>query len=51
MVFFSVPTGANYIIMGQVNEEGLGTLAPGAFTAPYKAPHHKLLMNINNQPC
>ncbi|XP_034462765.1 procollagen C-endopeptidase enhancer a [Hippoglossus hippoglossus] len=43
--------GLNYIIMGQVDEEGHGTLAPGAFTAPYKAPHHKLLMNINNQPC
>ncbi|KAM7374084.1 hypothetical protein PAMP_006761 [Pampus punctatissimus] len=43
--------GVNYIIMGQVNEEGLGTLEPGAFTALYKAPHHKLLTNINNQPC
>uniref|UniRef100_UPI0037E9BB90 procollagen C-endopeptidase enhancer a n=1 Tax=Semicossyphus pulcher TaxID=241346 RepID=UPI0037E9BB90 len=43
--------GGNYIIMGQVDEDGRGTLAPGAFTAPYKAPHDKLLMNINNQPC
>ncbi|XP_028277063.1 procollagen C-endopeptidase enhancer a [Parambassis ranga] len=43
--------GGNYIIMGQVDEEGHGTLEPGAFTAPYKAPHHNLLMNINNQPC
>ncbi|XP_078122399.1 procollagen C-endopeptidase enhancer a [Sander vitreus] len=43
--------GANYIIMGQVNEAGRGTLEPGAFTAPYKAPHDKLLMNINDQPC
>ncbi|XP_061753832.1 procollagen C-endopeptidase enhancer 2-like isoform X2 [Nerophis ophidion] len=43
--------GANYIIMGQVDDEGRGTLVPGAFTAPYKAPHHKLLTNINNQPC
>ncbi|KAM6983397.1 procollagen C-endopeptidase enhancer a isoform 1-T1 [Tautogolabrus adspersus] len=43
--------GGNYIIMGQVAEDGRGTLAPGAFTAPYKAPHDKLLMNINNQPC
>ncbi|KAM3601421.1 uncharacterized protein V6R79_012645 [Siganus canaliculatus] len=43
--------GSNYIIMGQVDDEGRGTLAPGAFTAPYKAPHHRLLMNINNQPC
>ncbi|KAM9847142.1 procollagen C-endopeptidase enhancer a [Aulostomus maculatus] len=43
--------GANYIIMGQVDQDGRGTLEPGAFTAPYKAPHHKLLANINNQPC
>ncbi|XP_049448431.1 procollagen C-endopeptidase enhancer a [Epinephelus fuscoguttatus] len=43
--------GANYIIMGQVDDEGRGTLAPGAFTAPYKAPHHRLLTNIQNQPC
>ncbi|XP_040907603.1 procollagen C-endopeptidase enhancer a [Toxotes jaculatrix] len=43
--------GVNYIIMGQVDEDGRGTLQPGAFTAPYKAPHHKLLTNINNQPC
>ncbi|XP_072231771.1 procollagen C-endopeptidase enhancer a [Leuresthes tenuis] len=43
--------GGNFIIMGQVDGEGRGTLQPGAFTAPYKAQHHKLLMNINNQPC
>uniref|UniRef100_A0A1A8RFN1 Procollagen C-endopeptidase enhancer n=1 Tax=Nothobranchius rachovii TaxID=451742 RepID=A0A1A8RFN1_9TELE len=43
--------GANHIIMGQVDEEGRGTLAPGAFTAPYKTQQDKLLMNINNQPC
>ncbi|KAF7652271.1 hypothetical protein LDENG_00099140 [Lucifuga dentata] len=43
--------GENYIIMGQVDENGRGTLEPGAFTASYKAPHHKLLVNIQNQPC
>ncbi|XP_026184365.1 procollagen C-endopeptidase enhancer a [Mastacembelus armatus] len=43
--------GVSYIMMGQVDEDGRGTLEPGAFTAPYKAPHHKLIMNINNQPC
>uniref|UniRef100_A0A3Q3WE29 Uncharacterized protein n=1 Tax=Mola mola TaxID=94237 RepID=A0A3Q3WE29_MOLML len=48
---FHLSIGANYIIMGQVDEDGRGTLAPGAFTVPYKAPHHRLLMNINNQPC
>ncbi|KAM6907359.1 procollagen C-endopeptidase enhancer a [Xenentodon cancila] len=43
--------GVNYIIMGQVNEDGRGTLQPGAFTAPYKPPHQKLLMGISKQPC
>ncbi|KAE8287927.1 Procollagen C-endopeptidase enhancer 2 Procollagen COOH-terminal proteinase enhancer 2 [Larimichthys crocea] len=43
--------GVNYIIMGQVDSDGRGTLEPGSFTAAYKAPHHRLLMNINNQPC
>ncbi|KAJ4929977.1 hypothetical protein JOQ06_018993 [Pogonophryne albipinna] len=43
--------GGSYIIMGQVDGEGRGTLEPGAFTAAYKASHHRLLMNINNQPC
>uniref|UniRef100_A0A6Q2YQL3 Procollagen C-endopeptidase enhancer a n=1 Tax=Esox lucius TaxID=8010 RepID=A0A6Q2YQL3_ESOLU len=43
--------GMPYILMGQVDEDGRGTMAPGAFTAPYKAQHHKLLSNINNQPC
>uniref|UniRef100_A0A8C5HXM2 Procollagen C-endopeptidase enhancer 2-like n=1 Tax=Gouania willdenowi TaxID=441366 RepID=A0A8C5HXM2_GOUWI len=43
--------GVDYIIMGQVGEDGRGTLQPGAFTALYKNPHHNLLVNINNQPC
>lgn len=51
LFLFYFATGANYIIMGQVTAEGRGTLEPGAFTATYKAPHHQLLMNINNQPC
>ncbi|KAM9728707.1 procollagen C-endopeptidase enhancer a [Menidia menidia] len=43
--------GGNFIIMGQVDEDGRGTLQPGVFTAPYKAAHHKLLAKINDQPC
>ncbi|XP_043107102.1 procollagen C-endopeptidase enhancer a [Puntigrus tetrazona] len=43
--------GQNYILMGQVDEEGRGVLNPGSFTALYKAPHHKILTNINKQPC
>ncbi|XP_072515261.1 procollagen C-endopeptidase enhancer a [Salminus brasiliensis] len=43
--------GQNFILMGRVDEDGRGTLAPGSFTALYKAPHHKILNNLNNQPC
>ncbi|XP_065146716.1 procollagen C-endopeptidase enhancer a [Paramisgurnus dabryanus] len=43
--------GQNYILMGQVDEDGRGILSPGSFTALYKATHQKLLTNINNQPC
>lgn len=43
--------GQNYILMGQVDEEGRGVLIPGSFTALYKAPQHRMLTHINNQPC
>ncbi|KAJ7996570.1 hypothetical protein DPEC_G00238440 [Dallia pectoralis] len=43
--------GMPYILMGQVDDDGRGTMVPGAFTAPYKPQHHKMLANINNQPC
>ncbi|XP_062870024.1 procollagen C-endopeptidase enhancer a [Trichomycterus rosablanca] len=43
--------GQNFILMGQVDEDGRGILVPGSFTAAYKAPHHKILTSLNNQPC
>ncbi|KAJ3589598.1 hypothetical protein NHX12_010443 [Muraenolepis orangiensis] len=43
--------GTDYILMGGVDEDGRGTLSHGAFTALYKPPHHKLLMNVKKQPC
>ncbi|MCI4387949.1 hypothetical protein PGIGA_G00079940 [Pangasianodon gigas] len=43
--------GQNFILMGQVDEDGRGVLPPGSFTALYKAPHHKILTSLNNQPC
>ncbi|XP_066507058.1 procollagen C-endopeptidase enhancer a [Hoplias malabaricus] len=43
--------GQNFILMGQVDEDGRGTLAPGSFVALYKAPHQKILNNLNKQPC
>lgn len=51
LFIFYVMTGANFIIMGQVDDQGRGILEPGAFTALYKALHDRLLTNINNQPC
>ncbi|XP_053500975.1 procollagen C-endopeptidase enhancer a [Ictalurus furcatus] len=43
--------GQSFILMGQVDEDGRGILPPGSFTAMYKAPHHKILTSLNNQPC
>ncbi|TSV15219.1 Procollagen C-endopeptidase enhancer 2 [Bagarius yarrelli] len=43
--------GQNFILMGQVDEDGRGLLPPGSFTALYKAQHHKILNSLNNQPC
>ncbi|KAG7322698.1 hypothetical protein KOW79_014044 [Hemibagrus wyckioides] len=43
--------GQNFILMGQVDEDGRGILPPGSFTALYKAQHHKILTSLNNQPC
>nr|XP_015195947.1 PREDICTED: procollagen C-endopeptidase enhancer 1 [Lepisosteus oculatus] len=43
--------GANYILMGQVDDEGRGLLSPNSFTLLYKAPHQKMLTNLNSKPC
>ncbi|MBN3318522.1 PCOC2 endopeptidase, partial [Atractosteus spatula] len=43
--------GANYILMGQVDDEGRGLLSPNSFTLLYKAPHQKMLTNLNSRPC
>ncbi|XP_030217137.1 procollagen C-endopeptidase enhancer a [Gadus morhua] len=43
--------GADYILMGGVDEDGRGTLSHGAFTALYKTPHGKLLTSLGKQPC
>ncbi|KAJ8387896.1 hypothetical protein AAFF_G00149310 [Aldrovandia affinis] len=43
--------GFNYILMGQVDEDGRGTLAPRSFALIYKAAHQKLLNNLTTRPC
>lgn len=47
---FSV-SGQNFILMGQVDEDGRGILPAGSFTALYKASHQKILTSLNKQPC
>ncbi|XP_041094215.1 procollagen C-endopeptidase enhancer 2-like isoform X2 [Polyodon spathula] len=43
--------GSNYILMGQVDAEGRGTLSPSSFTLLYKTPHQKILTNLTARPC
>ncbi|XP_061104653.1 procollagen C-endopeptidase enhancer a [Conger conger] len=43
--------GMNYILMGQVDENGRGTLVPGSFTLLYKAAAQKHLTNLSRRPC
>ncbi|XP_041093375.1 procollagen C-endopeptidase enhancer a [Polyodon spathula] len=43
--------GSNYILMGQVDEEGRGTLSPSSFSLLYKTPLQKVLTNLTARPC
>ncbi|XP_036452149.1 LOW QUALITY PROTEIN: procollagen C-endopeptidase enhancer b [Colossoma macropomum] len=43
--------GVNYVLMGQVNEEGRGILNPSSFVLLYKAVHDKALVNLAKKPC
>ncbi|XP_036380310.1 procollagen C-endopeptidase enhancer a [Megalops cyprinoides] len=43
--------GSNYILMGQVDDEGRGVLVPSSFTLLYKATQQKLLNNLTTRPC
>ncbi|KAG5844837.1 hypothetical protein ANANG_G00167290 [Anguilla anguilla] len=43
--------GMNYILMGQVDENGRGVLVPGSFTLLYKAAAQKHLTNLSRRPC
>ncbi|XP_048883839.1 procollagen C-endopeptidase enhancer 2-like [Brienomyrus brachyistius] len=47
----SLHKGSNYIMMGQVDEEGRGVLVPSSFVLPYKADHQKLLTNLVSRTC
>ncbi|XP_066537385.1 procollagen C-endopeptidase enhancer b isoform X2 [Hoplias malabaricus] len=43
--------GMNYVLMGQVNEDGRGILNPSSFVLLYKAVHDKALGNLAKKPC
>uniref|UniRef100_A0A672T7D8 Procollagen C-endopeptidase enhancer b n=1 Tax=Sinocyclocheilus grahami TaxID=75366 RepID=A0A672T7D8_SINGR len=43
--------GVNYVLMGQVNDEGLGILTPSSFTLQYKSVHDKALANLAKKTC
>uniref|UniRef100_A0A3B3SH64 Procollagen C-endopeptidase enhancer b n=1 Tax=Paramormyrops kingsleyae TaxID=1676925 RepID=A0A3B3SH64_9TELE len=47
----SLRKGLNYVMMGQVDEEGRGVLVPSSFVLPYKADHQKLLTNLVSRTC
>ncbi|KAL4631132.1 procollagen C-endopeptidase enhancer 2-like [Arapaima gigas] len=43
--------GINYILTGQVDEQGHGILDPSSFALVYKVPHEKLLSSLSSRPC
>ncbi|KAG2467829.1 PCOC1 endopeptidase, partial [Polypterus senegalus] len=43
--------GVNYVLMGQVDQEGRGIISPESFTVPYTASNHGVLSKLHSQPC
>ncbi|RXN32716.1 procollagen C-endopeptidase enhancer 2-like protein [Labeo rohita] len=43
--------GSNYVLMGQVNDEGLGILNPSSFALQHKSVHDKALANLAKKTC
>lgn len=43
--------GSNYVLMGQVNEEGHGVLNPSSFVLLHKAVHDKTLTILAKKAC
>ncbi|KAA0723668.1 Procollagen C-endopeptidase enhancer 2 [Triplophysa tibetana] len=43
--------GLNYVLMGQVNNEGLGTLTPSSFALEHKPVHDKALAALAKKSC
>ncbi|XP_050971192.1 LOW QUALITY PROTEIN: procollagen C-endopeptidase enhancer b [Labeo rohita] len=47
----SLLKGSNYVLMGQVNDEGLGILNPSSFALQHKSVHDKALANLAKKTC
>ncbi|KAF4110807.1 procollagen C-endopeptidase enhancer b [Onychostoma macrolepis] len=43
--------GVNYVLMGQVNDGGLGILKPSSFALQHKSVHDKALANLAKKTC
>lgn len=43
--------GLNYIIMGQVGEDGRGKIMPNSFIMMFKTKNQKLLDALKNKQC
>ncbi|KAG8136004.1 hypothetical protein E2320_008978 [Naja naja] len=49
--FPSLSIGLNYVIMGQVEEDGRGKLLPSSFTMSFKTKNQKILNALKNKRC
>ncbi|XP_051992827.1 procollagen C-endopeptidase enhancer b [Xyrauchen texanus] len=43
--------GVNYVLMGLVNDEGVGTLTTSSFALQHKSVHDKALVNLAKKAC
>ncbi|XP_009301718.1 procollagen C-endopeptidase enhancer b isoform X1 [Danio rerio] len=43
--------GVNYVLMGHVNDDGLGILNPSSFALQHKAVHDRALANLAKKAC
>lgn len=48
---YSLALGQNYIIMGQVGEDGRGKVMPNSFLTTFKTKNQKLLGALENKQC
>jgi hypothetical protein len=49
--FLSLSLGLNYIIMGQVGEDGRGKIMPNSFVKMFKNKNQKPMNALKNKQC